>query len=107
LLSGALGTWAFVALALVLAGTLRAEGVLAVANLVWVALLGVGGVLLAADQLPAAWSGLVSALPSSALADALRGALVHGEARPADWLVLAGWAVVATALAARFFRWDD
>jgi len=37
-----LGTWAFVALALLLAGSLRAEGVLAVANLVWVVLLVLG-----------------------------------------------------------------
>ena len=37
-----LGSAAFVALALLLAGTLRAEAVLAVANLVWVLLLGLG-----------------------------------------------------------------
>ena len=36
------GSWAFVALALLLAGVLRAEGVLAVANLLWVALLVLG-----------------------------------------------------------------
>ena len=40
-----LGTWAFVALALLLAGTVRAEGVLAVANPWWVLLLVVGGVV--------------------------------------------------------------
>jgi len=34
------GTWTFVALALLLAGTLRAEGVLALANLIWIALAG-------------------------------------------------------------------
>ena len=37
-----LGVWVFVALALVLAGLLRAEGVLAVANLLWVLFLVLG-----------------------------------------------------------------
>ena len=46
------GTWAFVALALLLAGTLRAEAVLAVANLVWVLLLVGGGVIVPRTQLP-------------------------------------------------------
>src|SRR5699024_5012919 len=45
LLVGLLGTWAFVALALLLAGTIRAEGVLALANLIWILLLGIGGIL--------------------------------------------------------------
>ncbi len=46
------GTWAFVALALLLAGTLRAEAVLAIANLVWVLLLGLGGVIVPRTELP-------------------------------------------------------
>ena len=46
------GSWAFVALALLLAGVLRAEGVLAVANLLWVALLVLGGVIVPRSQLP-------------------------------------------------------
>ena len=46
------GSWAFVALALLLAGILRAEGVLAVANLLWVALLVLGGVIVPRSQLP-------------------------------------------------------
>ena len=58
-----LGTWAFVALALLLAGTLRAEGVLAVANLVWVLLLVVGGVVVPRTELPSALSGVVGRAP--------------------------------------------
>ena len=53
LVSLLLGSAAFVALALLLAGTLRAEAVLAVANLVWVLLLGLG-VLVPTDRLPGA-----------------------------------------------------
>ena len=102
-----LGTWAFTALALLLGGTLRAEGVLAVANLVWVALLGLGGVVVAGTELPDGFARVLTVLPSAALGDSLRAALVDGRATPGAWLVLAGWALVATVAARRFFRWSD
>ena len=47
-----LGTWAFVTLGLLLAGTLRAEAVLGAANLLWVLLLVAGGVVVPPDLLP-------------------------------------------------------
>ena len=106
-LSTLLGTWAFVALALLLGGTLRAEGVLALANLVWVALLGLGGVVVAGTELPHAMAPVVALLPSAALGDSLRAALVEGRALPGEWLVMTVWALLATALARRLFRWSD
>jgi ABC-2 type transport system permease protein len=106
-LSVLLGTWAFVALALLIGGTVRAEGVLALANLVWVALLGLGGVVVAGSELPSRAAGVVGLLPSGALGDSLRAALVHGAASPGAWLVLTAWAVLATLLARRLFRWSD
>ncbi|MDQ6715743.1 MAG: ABC transporter permease [Actinomycetota bacterium] len=102
-----LGTWAFVALALLLAGTVRAEGVLAVANLVWVLLLVLGGVIVPRSELPAGVASVVGWLPSSALADGLRDAFAAGELRGIPLLVLVVWGAVATALAARTFRWSD
>ena len=102
-----LGTWAFVALALLLAGTVRAEGVLALANLVWVLLLVLGGVVVPRTQLPEAWSGVVGLLPSAALGDGLRAAFGSGTFLAGPALVLLAWAVVATALTARTFRWSD
>jgi ABC-2 type transport system permease protein len=102
-----LGTWAFVALALLLAGVLRAEGVLAVANLVWVLLLVVGGVVVPRAELPAALSPVVGLLPSSALGDGLRTALGSGGLALQGVLVLLVWAVGATVLASRTFRWSD
>ena len=102
-----LGTWAFVALALLLAGTLRAEGVLAVANLVWVVLLVLGGMVVPRSQLPDALAGAVGVLPSAALGDGLRAAFGEGTFLAGPALVLAGWAVAATVLTGWTFRWSD
>lgn len=100
-----LGAAALTALGLLLGGTVRAEGVLAVANLVWVLLVAGGGVLL-----PSASAGplavVVVWLPSGALGDGLRAALAEGALPVRDLVVLAVWAVVAAAAARRWFRWD-
>lgn len=101
------GTWTFVALALLLAGTLRAEGVLALANLIWIALLGLGGVIVPRSQMPPGLSHVAALLPSGALGDGLREAFVHGRLAGVPLLVLVAWAVVATTLASRTFRWSD
>ena len=102
-----LGTWAFVALALLLGGTVRAEGVLALANLAWVVLLALGGVVVASSRLPPGLSHLAELLPSGALGDSLRAAFLHGHARVGEWLVMLLWALLASVLASRLFRWSD
>ncbi len=102
-----LGTWAFVALALLLAGTLRAEGVLALANLVWLILLVLGGVVLPRGEMPPVLQPALAALPSSALADGLRSALGSGAWSWSAALVLLAWAIAATLAARRTFRWSD
>jgi ABC-2 type transport system permease protein len=107
LVSVLLGTWAFVALALLLGGTLRAEGVLALANLVWLVLLALGGVVIAGSELPDRFAPVVALLPSAALGDSLRVALVHGSVSLSDWAVLVVWGALATVLARRLFRWSD
>jgi ABC-2 type transport system permease protein len=104
-----LGTLAFTALALLMAGTMRAEAVLATANLVWVLLLVAGGVVIPPDQLPAPLGSLAAVLPSGALAEVLRTALggtvaTAGEVAGA-LAVLAGWAAGLSLAARRFFRW--
>lgn len=101
-----LGAAAFLALALLLAGTVRAEGVLALANLAWVLLLGLG-VLLPTEQLPDALGAVARLLPSGALGDGLRMSLVDGGWPFAQWLVLLVWSVAAGSAAARWFRWSD
>lgn len=102
----ALGAAAFLALALLLAGTVRAEGVLALANLAWVVLLGLG-VVLPTDRLPDAVATGARLLPSGALGDGLRLSLLSGGWPVTQWLVLVAWALVAGAATARWFRWSD
>lgn len=102
-----LGVLAFASLAALIGGTLRAEAVLALANLLWILLAAAGGVLIAADRFPAPWSTIVGFLPSSALGDGLRAALVDGAFPVGDILVLAVWAAVTGLLASRLLRWSD
>lgn len=103
----ALGTAAFVALALVVAGTMRTEAVLAVANLLWVLLAAGGGVLLPLDLLPDGVASVVAWLPSGALGEGLRTALAGGGLAVAPTVALLAWTAAGTALAARFFRWSE
>jgi ABC-2 type transport system permease protein len=104
LAAGILGTSAFVSLGLLLAGTLRAEAVLAAANLVWILLLAGGGVVLAAHRMGAA-GPVIELLPSAALGDALRTSLAQGSWPWGDLAVLAAWTAAGTAATVRWFRW--
>ncbi len=100
------GTATFVALALLLAGTLRAEGVLAVANLLWVLMLGLG-VVLPVERLPGALQTLARITPGGALGELVR-ASAQGLATPWWGLgVLLAWLVLGVAGALRWFRWSD
>lgn len=95
-----MAVWAFTAWALALAGSLRAEATLAVANAAFLVLMFGGGLVIPVDSLP--WAGLAQWLPTAALAEAMAPA-----AGPAPLLVLAAWATVGSVLAARFFRWES
>ncbi len=101
------GTAAFSGLALLMAGTLRAEATLAAANLLYLVLLGVGGVLFPLTKFPAGARPVLRLLPSGALSDGLHSVLQDGGGLPArDLLVLLVWAAAGIALAVRFFRWE-
>lgn len=102
-----LGTAAFSALGLLLAGTLRAEATLATANLIYVILLGIGGVIFPLTRFPDAARPVLDLLPIAALTGGLRDTLQHGTAFPGGpALVLVVWAVVALAVAAKTFTWE-
>lgn len=102
-----LGTMAFAGLGLLLAGTLRAETMLAVANGLFVGFLVVGGIVVPLDQLPGPLAAIGGVLPAAALSEALRIALGAAGGDPLPLLaILAGWALVTIGLAARTFRWE-
>lgn len=100
-----LGTCAFGAVGLLLGGTVRAEGVLAIANGVYLVLLFAGGTVIAADRLPQWLASVVSLLPSGALGDGLRAAATEGPVPATSLIVLGAWAAGAAAIAVRAFRW--
>ena len=104
--AAALGTITFAALGLLMAGTLRADAVLALANGLFLAALLVGGILVPASALPGALASVAAVLPSAALAELLRVALDGGGDALGPALVLVAWSVAAVVLAVRAFRWD-
>ena len=63
------GTAAFSGLALLMAGTLRAEATLAAANLVYLVMLGIGGMVFPLTKFPAAVQPALRLLPPGALSD--------------------------------------
>ena len=90
-----------------MAGTLRAEATLAAANLVYLVLLGVGGVVFPLTKFPAGAQPALRLLPTGALSDGLRAVLQHGSGLPVrDLVVLLVWASIAITRAARVFRWE-
>jgi len=100
-----LGTAAFSGLGLLLGGTLRGLTCLAVANLAWLLLLVLGGIMFGLDKFGAA-EPVLRLLPSAALSDGLRSSLVDGHVVLRDVLTLGVWAAASLVAAARAFRWD-
>ena len=102
-----LGTLAFAGIGLTLAGTLRGEVNLAAQNGLYLVLLLIGGIMFPLDSLPSWLQTPAELLPSSALADLMRGALTDTSLNGgAAWIVLAVWALVAPTTAAKLFRWQ-
>lgn len=95
---------AFVSLALLLAGWLRAEATLALANVIYVVLLAGGGLVLSVARYPLVLRGVIELLPTGALGEALRS----GSAGVTLWWplpVLLVWFAVAALAARKVFRW--
>lgn len=98
---------AFTGSALVLAGRLNALVTLAAANATFVSLLLLSGMVFPLDELPSGLRTAARSLPSTALAEAARGALSAGTDVPSRvWPVLGVWAIAAVALAIALFRWE-
>jgi ABC-2 type transport system permease protein len=102
-----LGTVAFSGLGLLLAGTLRAEATLAAANLLFLLLLVLGGVVFPLSDFGDGLRRVLELLPISALTDGLRHVLRGGGGVPIrDWVTLAVWGGGSILLASRTFRWS-
>jgi ABC-2 type transport system permease protein len=99
----ALGTAAFAALGLLLGGTLRAEIVLAVANLLWFVFAGLGALTVDSGMVSAAVRWAARLTPAGALTEALSQAM----SLSVDWFgvaVLAAWGSFAALAALRWFK---
>jgi ABC-2 type transport system permease protein len=100
-----LGTTAFAGLGLWMAGTLRAEITLALANGLYVVFLLLGGFLIPLTEFPGALRAVALVLPASALTDLVTAAFDGTNAPRRAWLVLGLWALVMPVVAVRTFRW--
>ncbi|MFC6359077.1 ABC transporter permease [Luteococcus peritonei] len=101
-----LAMFVFANLAVAMAGFLRAEATLALANLVYLVGLVGGGIMWPVSSFPHALQPVIAALPTGALGEVLR----HWSAGGTSWtslLVLAVWAVLAHLLARKAFRWTS
>ena len=101
------GTVAFGALGLLVAGTLRTEAVLAVSNLVFVLLVAAGGVAFPTSAYPRILGGLVDLLPSGALGELMRACFASGPFALGSAVVLVMWALLGSLVVMRWFRWTD
>ncbi len=102
-----LGTLAFAGLGLLLAGALRAEATLALANALFIVAVLLGGIILPLDHLPDALAAVAGLLPAAALSDAFRAALGDDGIDLVRPLVILGlWSAGAIVIAARTFRWE-
>ncbi|WP_231846707.1 ABC transporter permease [Mycobacterium leprae] len=99
----ALGTAGLAALGLLLGGTLRAEIVLAVANLMWFVFAGLGALTVKMNMISAVVKWAARLTPSGALTEALSQAMTLSV----DWfgvIILTAWGTLAALAALHWFR---
>jgi ABC-2 type transport system permease protein len=99
-----LGVATFACLALALAGRLRAETTLALANLIYVVFLVGGALMLPLSRYPQLLRPVVGLLPTAALGEGLRAG-AHAELLAWPVVVLVVWLAAAGAVAWKGFRW--
>jgi ABC-2 type transport system permease protein len=100
------GAASFAALGMLLAGTIRPDATLVLANALFLVAVLVGGVLVPIGELPEPLASIARVLPFGALAEAFRAALGVGGDWPASLAVVGSWGIVAAGAATRTFRWD-
>jgi ABC-2 type transport system permease protein len=101
-----IGSIAFAGLGLLLAGSLRAELTLALANALFLVVLLLGGVIVPIDQLPGPLAAIAEVLPGAALSEAFGIALGAGGDAVGPMAILVAWGLAAVVLTVRTFRWE-
>jgi ABC-2 type transport system permease protein len=101
-----LATATFVCLGLLLAGRLRAESTLGLANLIYVILLIGGALIIPLERYPGVLQPLIQLLPTAALGEGLRAAAT-GQLLGWPVVVLLVWLVAAGFAAWKGFRWTS
>jgi ABC-2 type transport system permease protein len=101
-----LATATFASLALLLAGRLRAEATLGLANLIYVVLLAGGALVIPLARYPAPVRPIVELLPTAALGEGLRAAAA-GNVLGRPLVVLVAWLLIAALGAWKGFRWTS
>lgn len=102
-----MGTVAFAGIGMLLAGTLRAEANLALANGLFLIFLFLGGMAYPLDRLPGALEAIARLLPAAALAESVRDVVGAAAFPLGSVLVLLTWTVAAPVAAACWFRWEE
>ncbi|MEO8106014.1 MAG: ABC transporter permease [Actinomycetes bacterium] len=100
-----LGSAALASLALLLAGVVRAEATLALANLAYLVLAS-AGVVIPVDRAPERVQPLLELLPSAALAESLRIATGTGAVAWTLVAILIIWFLIGAGGVSRWFRWE-
>lgn len=101
-----LGIAVFALLALLLAGRLRAEVTLGLANLVYLVFLAGGALIVPLARYPDVIQPVVGLLPTAALGEGLRAAAA-GDALGWPYLVLTAWLLLAGLAVGKSFRWTS
>ena len=102
-----LGTIAFAGVGMLMAGTLRAEANLALANATFLVLMFLGGMAYPLAKLPNTVESVARLLPAAALAECVRAVLGHHSFPVGNFVVLLVWAIGAPLAAARWFKWEE
>lgn len=101
-----LGAATFAGLGLAIAGSLRPETALVVANVLFLVAIAIGGALATVVDVPDPLRTAFELLPIGALVDAFGAALGSGADLWRPIAILGAWAAASNAVAARTFRWD-
>ncbi len=101
------GTIAFAGIGMLMAGTLRAEANLALANAAFLVLMFLGGMAYPLAKLPNTVESVARLLPAAALAECVRAVLGHHSFPVGNFVVLVVWAIAAPLAAARWFKWEE